>query len=125
MNSYAGDKAWYTFNASGMGDSYFLSGSEFRGPMKSYNAFTENEQCGAFIDFIWVQREKVKVHKFASEFYRGQVSHKRDIRCVFCGCRPCCYYILSWLLLFGSGGRFFADAVFDDGVTKRGSPCFC
>ena len=79
MNSYAGDAAWYTFNSSGLGDSYFLSREEFVGPMKSYNAFSEWEECGRFIDFVWVDREVFKVHSFKSEFYKGQISDHNPV----------------------------------------------
>jgi len=79
MNSYAGDAAWYTFNSSGVGDSYFLSREEFKGPMKSYNAFSDVDVCGRMIDFIWVSRDKIDIHNFHSEFYEGQISDHNPV----------------------------------------------
>ena len=73
FNTYAGSPCWYELNTT-LADTHFLSERVHEGPMKSFNAFAGEVQCGRSIDWIFVSRDRFHVASHKSWFLENQVS---------------------------------------------------
>ncbi len=69
FNTYIATGAWYNMNNT-LADSYFSTANPHTGPLKSFQNFATEYQCGRACDWIFHSRNDIEVHNRYSEFSR-------------------------------------------------------